>query len=104
MLRRLVAYTLTLFVSVILSCSGESRRESAARERGIADANDFIVLASQKKISQMKLQGFLLGVLDKANRLKQAGEDKAADIYIDSFENRLHDSVPDLFEQISSKN
>ena len=104
MLRHLVAYTLILSVSVILSCSGESKRESAARERGIADADDFIGLASQKKIAQMKLEGFLLGVRDKANRLKQAGEDKAADIYIDSFESRLHDSVPDLYEQISSKN
>ncbi len=86
------------------SCSGGSERQSAARDRAVADANAFIDLASQKKISQLRLQSFLLSVRDKEYRLRQAGETEAADLYISTFETHLRDSVPELFSQIAPEN
>lgn len=95
--RFLATLAATSAILIIQSCSGESARNSAARDRGIVDANAFIDLASQKKISQLRLQSFLLSVRDKEYRLRQAGETEAAELYISSFETQLRDSVPDLY-------
>lgn len=102
---RHLAITIILSIATLSfsSCSGESSRETAARQLGVADADTFISIASQKKVNRMRLQGFLLDVRDKENRLRKAGEDKAADIYVSSFEDHLQDSVPELFMQISTK-
>ncbi len=105
MSRQHLATTIILSVAALslTSCSGESSREAAARKLGVADADTFISIASQKKVTRMRLQGFLLDVRDKENRLRNAGETKAADIYVSSFEGHLQDSVPELFMQISAK-
>ena len=97
-MRRNFAILAVMAVALLLhSCSGESARQTAARNRGVTDADTFIDLASQKKISQLRLQSFLLSVRDKEYKLRQAGATEAAESYISSFETHLRDSVPDLY-------
>lgn len=100
---RLKAGMLTLILLAIQSCSGETARETVARERGISDANEYIGLAGQKKISQLQLQSFLLEVREREARLRQIGETTAAEAYISNFEKQLQDSMPDLFNQLYQK-
>ena len=103
MIKRLLFISALAAASVLHSCSENSARQKAAQERGIADANSFIELSNTTKISQMKLQSFLLDVRHKEYQLIQAGETEAK-LYITSFEKHLRDSVPDLFIQISPQN
>lgn len=102
--RFLAAVAAASALFIIQSCSGESARQSAARDRGVADADAFIDLASQKKISQLRLQSFLLSVRDKEYKLRQAGENEAAELYISSFETHLRDSVPDIYSLLIPEN
>ena len=104
MIKRLLFISALAATSVLHSCSENSARQKAAQKRGIADANSFIELSNTTKISQMKLQSFLLDVRHKEYQLIQARETEAAKLYITSFEKHLRDSVPDLFIQISPQN
>lgn len=76
------------------SCSGDGKVNKAAKAYGSADAKTLIEQAPH--MSQLEMEGYLLGVRATEYKYIEEGHKKAAKLYIDGFEVYMRENCDSL--------
>lgn len=90
------AIAISFVLPVILaSCSGEERKiNKAAADYGRTDA--MTLIERVPAMTPLELEGYLLGVRATENDYRESGHDKAADIYVEGFEDYIRQNCDSL--------
>lgn len=84
---------------LVTACSGkEGKINKAARTYGEADARTLIDSISD--MSQLEVEGYILGVKATEYEYIEEGHEKAARLYIEGFENYIRENSDSLAREI----